>query len=167
MIFELLVILFVALVVYFCQRKDKRTLMRFVYAFLGVLLFEYFTQSLWVNKGLESWAYIYLDISWIITILWSVIIILAIAIVENYMKKASDIKKMLCSVGLITVFGVIEESLVIGFGFREYAPVVQQMLKNSPMIFGSIPLREPIYIFAFMFLVVAFVKYWESKGGKK
>ena len=162
MLFETTVILLAIVFVGLLQKANKKTLLRFGLAFCGILLFEYFTQSLWVNEGLEPWAYLYLDISWILTIGWSTIVVVSMAIIENYGKKLSKTKQMLSIIGLITVIGIIAEWVVVNLGIREYALRVQTMLAESPKILGNIPLREIIYIPAFMFLVVFFIKYWES-----
>ena len=70
MIFEIAVILITFLLIFFLKKFNKKIIRRFWLAFVGVLIFELLTHPLWINTGLESWAYLYKDISWIITLCW-------------------------------------------------------------------------------------------------
>jgi len=183
MIFEITVILIALLSIIFLQTKNKHTIRRFIVISIGVLLFEYFTQALWFNKNLESWAYLYLDVSWILTIGWATIILVSMTIIEYYQKKSSELKKFILTDLLVSVIAFFAEWIVLRLGIREYSAPVLKLIEESPVLFGILPLREALYIPAFIFLIIAFVKYWEprmpgldniiddakklTKGGKK
>lgn len=175
MILEILILVLTFLLLVFLQSKNKDSWKIFLITATGVLLFQYYTQAIWIVNGLESWAYIYLDVSWIMTLLWSNIIICSLFIVDKSKPKLSEIKKFFLSVGVIFIFVIIIERVFIELGIRSYSQAVLDLLEISTPLFGGfITLREIIYIFAFMSLVVGFIKYWQSnlelqsfsKGGK-
>lgn len=176
MIFEILIILITLVLLLSLQSKNKNSWKVFIITAIAVLLFEYYTQALWFNQNLEKWAYLYLDISWIMTLLWTNVILFSIFIVENLKSKTSEVKKFFMSIGIITIFVLAIEWLLIRTNIRGYPQVILDIYEKTPRLFGIIPLRELVYIFAFMCLVVAFTRYWQAnynlkfnkfKGGKK
>jgi len=176
MIFELLIIVLTVVLLFYFNSKSKDSWKVYIITAVGVLLFEYYTQALWFNQNLEWWAYLYLDVSWIMTLLWADVILFSIFIVETYRPKYSEVKKFFMSIGVITIFVLIIEWILIRMNIRGYPPVVSNLYESLPRLFGIIPLKELIYIFAFMSLVLAFVRYWQHiyklkfekfGGGKK
>lgn len=175
MIIELLVIALTVVLLLFLHSRSKDSLKIYLITAIGVLLFEYYTQALWFNQNLETWAYLYLDVSWIMTLLWTNVILFSIYVVDTLKPKYSEVKKFFSSIGLITVFVLIIEWILIRTDIRGYPPVILELYESLPRLFGIIPLKEVIYVVAFMSLVVAFTKYWQSnlglhfikKGGKK
>jgi FlaA1/EpsC-like NDP-sugar epimerase len=163
MIFEIIVILIALLFIIFLQIKDKHTIKKFVVIVIGVLLFEYFTQALWFNKNLESWSYLYLDVSWILTIGWATIVLVSMAIIEYYQKKSSELKKFILTGLVVSIIAFFAEWVVLALDIREYSAPVLKLIQESPLLFGILPLREAIYVPAFVFLIIAFVKYWEPR----
>ena len=89
-IFEISVILIVLSFILILRKIDKNILRKFGIIFIAVLLFEYFTQAMWLNVNLERWAYLYLDVSWVITIGWTGIIIVSMAIIDLYFPKRTN-----------------------------------------------------------------------------
>lgn len=166
-LFEILVILASIIVYYILQLKDKSLWKKFTITFVGVLLFEYFTQALWFNKNLESWAYLYLDVSWIITLGWTFIILASIAIIDSFCNKYSEKKRYVFSILLASAVGFIAEALVRNIGIREYAARTQEFLSGVQLL--SVPIEAFYYIPVFMALIIAFKKYWEINylGGRK
>lgn len=176
MIFELLVIVITIALLIFLQSKNKNSWKVFLITAIGVLLFEYFTQALWFNQNLENWAYLYLDVSWIMTLLWTNVILFSIFVVESLKPKAREVKKFFMSIGIITLFVLIIEWILIRTNIRGYPQVILDLYESLPRLFGIVPLKELIYVFAFMSLVVAFTRYWQEiydikfdkfNGGKK
>ena len=158
--FELSVIVATLLLIGLLYCHDKAVLKKFTATFIGVLLFEYFTQALWLNKNLARWAYLYLDVSWIITLGWTGIILGSQAIIESRYAKIKEWKRFLLTLGLVTVIGVLAEGLVRYLGIREYSSAVQQVLSGY-WIAGLVPLEALYYIPVFMALVLSFSKYWQ------
>ena len=176
MIFEILVLLVTLILLLYLQSKNKNSWKVFLITAIGVLLFEYFTQALWFNQNLENWAYLYLDISWVLTLLWTNVILFSIFTIENLNPRVSEIKKFFMSIGIITIFVVVIEWILIRTNIRGYPQVILDLYESLPRLFGIVPLKELIYVIAFMSLVVAFTRYWQEnynlkfndlKGGKR
>jgi hypothetical protein len=176
MIFELIVIVVSIALLLFLHSKNKNTWKVYLITAIGVLLFEYFTQALWFNQNLESWAYLYLDVSWIMTLMWTDVILFSIFVVESMKPKFTEIKKFFSIIGIITLFVLVIEWVLIRTNIRGYPQVILDLYESLPRLFGIVPLKELIYVFAFMALVVAFTRYWQSnfnlkfdkfKGGRK
>jgi len=158
---ELGIILMTALVLIILRKSNKKIIRRFWLALVAVFLFEYFTQPLWINAGLVKWAYLYLDVSWILTLAWVNLILISMAIIEYLVPKFSELKKFGLSIGLVTIFGLYWEWVLIRLDIRKYPEAIQKLLDTTFRIGGVIPLIELIYIPTFMALVFAFIKYWE------
>ena len=167
MIFEILVILVTVILLLYLQSKNKNSWKVFLIAAIGVLLFEYFTQALWFNQNLESWSYLYLDVSWIMTLLWTNVILFSIFIIESLKPKVSEVNKFFMNIGVITVFVLIIEWSLIRLNIRGYPQVIVELYESLPRLFGIVPLKELIYVFAFMSLVVAFTRYWQANYNLK
>ncbi len=176
MIFEILILLITLVLLLWLQSKNKNSWKVFIITAIGILLFEYYTQALWFNQNLEKWAYLYLDISWIMTLLWTNVILFSIFIVETLKSKSSEVKKFFMSIGIITIFVLAIEWILIRTNIRGYPQVILDLYEKTPRLFGIVPLRELVYIFAFMCLVLAFTRYWQANynlnfnkfsGGKK
>ena len=158
--FEILVIIASLGALFLLQQKDKNAWKKYLITAIGVLLFEYFTQALWLNKNLESWSYLYLDVNWVLTLGWTAIILVSSAFIDYTMEDLSDKKKYLMYVLAASIIGFFSESLVTALGKREYS-ASSQALMSGINIFGSVPLEALYYIPVFMSLVIAFKMYWE------
>ena len=159
--FELGIILVTILVLIVLGKSNKKILRRFWLALIAVFLFEYFTQPLWINAGLVKWAYLYLDVSWILTLAWVNLILISMAIIGYLVPKFSEMKRFLLSIGLVTIFGLYWEWVLIRLDIRKYPVAIKALLDTTYRIGGVVPLIELIYIPTFMALVFAFIKYWE------
>lgn len=160
-LFEMAVIFLTVAIIWFLSRKDSDILKKFIITFLGVLLFEYFTQALWINKNLASWSYLYLDVSWIITLGWTSIILVSIAMIDTIFSKYSEKARFIFYVISTGIIGVVAEFVVLELGIREYAPTVVSILSGAKLI-GVVPVEALYYIPVFMALVITFSKYWEN-----
>mgnify|MGYP001592468473 CR=1 FL=1 len=167
MIFEILILLITLALLLFLQSKNKNSWKVFLITAIGVLLFEYYTQALWFNQNLERWAYLYLDVSWIMTLLWTDVILFSIFVVERMKPKVSEVKKFFMSIGIITIFVLAIEWVLIRTGIRGYPKVILDLYESLPRLFGIVPLKELIYVIAFMSLVVAFTRYWQANYNLK
>jgi hypothetical protein len=160
MIFEIGVILISLVLLLFMYQLDKKIFKIYGLIFIGVLLFEYFTQALWLNKNLESWAYIYLDVSWVITLGWSTIIVTSKKLIETYFPSWKSHTKFIGSLISITIIGYFAEATVVGLGIREYSTAVLNVASGVNL--GLVPIETLYYIPVFVTLVMAFASYWQS-----
>jgi hypothetical protein len=99
--------------------------------------------------------------------MWTSVILFSIFVVETWKPKYSEIKKFFMSIGIITIFVLCIEWILIRVDIRGYPPVINQLYESLPRLFGIVPLKELIYVFAFMSLVVAFTRYWQSNYNLK
>jgi hypothetical protein len=158
-LFELSVIFLAAVFFLLIQKLDKDAKRKFLFTFLGILVFEYFTQALWRNTDLEAWAYLYLDVSWVIALGWTVIIVASRTIIDLYFPRETEGGRFLSYLLPITIIGMVAEGVVLSLGIRVYPAAVQELF--SGIYIGVIPIETAYYIPVFMMLVIAFSRYWE------
>lgn len=161
MIFELAVVVLVGVLLLILYKVDAKVLRRFGLTFIAVLLFEYFTQALWLNKNLEPWAYLYLDVSWVLTVGWAGMIVVCMKPIEMYLPRLNERFRYVVSVLLIGGVGFFAEWVVVGLGIRDYPQAVRETLSGIMLGYGKVPVEALYYIPVFMALMVSFVHYWE------
>ncbi|HII16297.1 TPA: hypothetical protein HA361_00110 [Candidatus Woesearchaeota archaeon] len=159
-VFELIIISFSAIFLLLLYKIDKLILKKYVITFIGVLIFEYFTQALWTNQHLEPWAYLYLDVSWVMTLAWTTLIAVSRAVVEAYLPQLQECGRFLLSLVIIAFIGILIEATVLHLGFRAYSSAVIESLSGLTM-FTIAPIELLYYIPVFSALVLAFSRYWE------
>ena len=164
-LFELGVLVISLTFLVILRKIDKHILRKFGITFIAVLLFEYFTQPLWLNVNLEKWAYLYLDVSWIITVGWTTIILVSMSIVDLYFSKESELERFLFYFFPICFIGVLSEATVLYLGIRKYPAEIVQTLSGHTIL-GIVPVEALYYIPVFMALVISFSRYWEISFGE-
>ena len=71
LITEILIVAFTILLWVYMKTKGYRNVTRkFLILFFSVLLFEFMSEPMWNNSGFQNWAYIWQDITWVITLGW-------------------------------------------------------------------------------------------------
>ncbi len=128
------------------------------------MLFELFTQALWQNNNLQKWAYLYLDVSWIITIGWSTIIVVSTTIIDLYFNAKSELQRFILYLVPITIIGVVAEAVVLSLKIRQYPQEIMNIFSGYTL-FGIVPVETLYYIPVFMALVISFSRYWEISFG--
>ena len=73
--FELFIVIGTLAAVYILSKYERRILWRYFTVVAGVLIFELFTAPMWDNFNLGRWAYLYQDVSWILTLGWATLIL--------------------------------------------------------------------------------------------
>lgn len=157
MIFEVAVLVLSAVFLLLLYKLDRRILGSYILIFIGVLLFEYFTQALWNNVNLEWWAYLYLDVSWIIALGWSTIILVSIKVVDMYYEHKLP---FLWKAVMASIIGIAAEMVVVGLGIRTYSHAVTRVASGT--YFGNIPIEALMYIPTFMILMITFHGFWND-----
>jgi len=141
--------------------KEFNLLKRFGLIAGGVLIFELFTRPLWNNHNMSDWAYLYIDVSWILTLGWSLILFLSLLIVERGFGIKKQLPQFLLTIVLSTIAGLIGEQIVLALGIRTFSPEVQEVLSGIALPFTQVPIETLYYMPVFMTLVVSFAKYFE------
>jgi len=165
-IFEILVILLSIIILSILQKYDKKSMKRYILIAIGVLIFELFTQPLWNNRGLDFWAYIYHDVSWILTLGWSSIIILSMFIVDKYVR-IKETKKFFLYLLISGIFSIFAEALVLYLGIRQYSPEIYAVMSKIYIPILNVPIETLYYIPVFIALIIGFARYFEMSFKKE
>ncbi|MBI1880259.1 MAG: hypothetical protein HYR94_18905, partial [Chloroflexi bacterium] len=121
-------------------------------------IFELFTAPMWHNYHLGQWAYIYQDVSWILTIGWSTLILSTIILVDHFLTRLREWQRFALYLVSLTILVFIFEAIVIALGIRSYAPEVEAVLLGPHLV--NVPIEGLYYIPVFTALVIGFYKYW-------
>ena len=156
--FQLFVFAAVAVSAVLLPKMLNRVWLRFLLMSVGVLLFELFTGPMWHNYRLGEWAYVYHDVSWILTIGWTALILGVVTICDRLLSSWYEWKRFPVYLGVLTVIGFLLEILVVNIGIRGYAPQTLAMLSGVQI--AGVPIEALYYIPVFMSLVICFYKYW-------
>jgi hypothetical protein len=113
---------------------------------------------MWVNQHLGRWAYLYHDLSWILTLGWTAMILGVVVLVDRWFSHWNEPKRFAAYLGILLVLVTFAEMLVVGIGIREYAPEVLATISGISML--GVPVEILYYVPVFTALVIAFYKYW-------
>lgn len=124
----------------------------------GVLIFEFFTAPMWRNEKLGWWGYVYHDVSWVLTVGWTALILGSITLVDAAVPFWGALPRFLLTLAVLLVLVLVAENVVVAIGIRDYAPEVKAVLSGVKI--GNVPIEALYYVPVFTALVVAFAKYW-------
>ena len=168
LISEIFVIAFTILLwAYMKSRGHKHVTRKFLILLIAVLLFEFMTEPMWNNSGFQSWAYIWQDITWIITLGWVGIFMFTFLIVDNAFRNASENKKFWIYLLVIEAIVVPIESILLISGIRDYAPILKSSLSGFMIPFNYVPIEAIYGIPLFTSLMICFYKYLNRILDKK
>lgn len=158
--FDLFVIVATALFLYFFSHINKKYLHHYFSVMMGVLIFEMFTSPMWNNPHFGKLAYVYQDVSWVLAIGWTTLILSVVLLVDTlFAQYRESIRFFLYMLGM-AVFGFVAEAVVVNFGLRTYSEEVLAVLWG-PRIW-NVPVEVFYYIPVFTALIIGFYKYWAS-----
>ena len=156
--FDLVVILGSLGVVSWLSRLKDKIWQRLGLVAIGVFLFEFFTSPMWENAHLGIFAYVYQDVSWILTLGWSAMILTVVVLVDEYFKRLKAGPRFGLYLLFLTFLVLITESVVVGLGIRSYAPEVVAAFTGDKFL--GVNVEVFYYVPVFMALVIGFYKYW-------
>lgn len=160
LLFELFIIIYTAgLWLYMKSKKYKNITRKFAVLTVGVLLFEFMTEPMFQNIGFNSWAYLYKDITWIITLGWISIFMTAIMLVDYFFGYLPEKKRFWLYLLLIEVLTVPIESGLIQSGIRKYSNLIAVNLSGLYIPLTIVPIEAIYAIPVFTSLILAFYKY--------
>jgi hypothetical protein len=148
----------VGLALAWLNRVRDRLPARFALMALGVLFFELFTAPMWNNAHLGRWAYLYRDVSWVLTLGWTVLFLVVVELVDRLLPRWRALPRFLLTLGLITAFTVPMESVLVASGIRSYAPEVKEAALGG--FVNGVPVAIVYYVPVFAALVIGFYRYW-------
>jgi hypothetical protein len=154
-----LVVIAASVVTYLILRRTTSKLwLRAIVMATGVFLFELFTSPMWHNEHLGAWAYLYCDVSWILTLGWTTLLLAVVSLVDHWRPQWSALKRFVTYLAILLPAVTIAEMSVVALGIRSNAP---EVLKSVSGIFiAGVPLEILYYIPVFTSLVLSFYKYW-------
>ena len=139
-------------------RWRDRVPLRFGVMALGVLIFQLFTAPMWNNDHLGPWAYLYRDVSWVLTLLWSTLFLVLLEGIDRLLPRWRAWKRFTLALLLITLVALPIELLLVRLGVRSYAPEVLEAV--GPWRLAGVPLEFLYYVPVFAALVLGFYRYW-------
>ena len=156
--FEVVTLVFALAVAVYAWRKLPRGLWRFTFLCIGIFFFEFFTSPMWNNWNMSCWAYVYQDISWVLTLGWASVFLVVMTLVDRYTAGLSELKRFFLYLPALAFVVFFLEIWVVNIGIRSYAPEVEQTLLGIK-IFG-VPLELFYYVPVFAALVISFYRSW-------
>lgn len=159
-VFELAIVLLSVAVVWRLLGSHRPLLRRYCLIFIGVFLFEFSTQLLWQNKGLDWFTYLGPTLNWIITLGWTNIIFFSMLIIDRFNVSAGLPNFIWCLV-LTVLVSLFAEQLVLSMGIRGYGPEITSFLIGNTVPLLTVPVEALYYMPVFIALILGFVGYWE------
>ena len=160
LVYEISIILISILLAWAMKKKGyQRILIRFVITFAGVLLFEIISEPMWINTGFSTWAYIYKDVTWILTLGWTNIIIMSTFFIDNWFASLSERKKFFLYLLLIVALVVPVEAIMMANGLRGYADFLLRTMSGLVIPILRLPVEAIYAVPIFSSLVLSFYKY--------
>src|SRR6056297_1644715 len=156
--FDVFVLIAAACTFLFLNRFTQRLWLRVIVMMTGVFLFELFTSPLWRNEHLGRFAYVYCDVSWILTLGWTTLILGVVVSVDRWFSHYREPKRFAIYIGILLVVITVAEMLVVALGIRYYSPEVLQAV--SGVSIRGVPIEILYYVPVFTALVITFYKYW-------
>lgn len=156
--FEVAVLVASALGLVVLSRMQTKLWARFGVMAVGVLVFELFTAPMWNNHRMGGWAYLYQDVSWILTIGWSALFLGVVTVVDRLLPAWREWRRFVLYLVILTLIVLPLEIWVVALGIRSYA---QEVIDNLIGGFvAGVPVEFFYYVPVFAGLVIGFYKYW-------
>ena len=149
-------LVFAAVSLLVLARSDRHVVRKFLVVALGIFIFEFFTSPMWNNHKLGAWAYVYQDVSWVLTVGWAGLILCVIACVDRACSGRREWARFLLYLAALTGIVPILEWMLVRLGIRSYSP---EVLASGGRLCGGVPLGAFYYVAVFMALVISFYRY--------
>ena len=156
--FEVFILIGTVAVLWLLSRLRDKIWQRYLIMAVGVLIFELFTAPMWNNYKLGPWAYIYEDVSWILTLGWTSLALSVVILVDKFLAQWRTWQRFALYLVILTIMVLLFEGLVVGLGIRSYAPEVEAAFTGIKFL--GVNIEVFYYVPVFMALVISFYKYW-------
>ncbi len=124
----------------------------------GVLIFEIFTGPMWLNERLGRFAYVYTDVSWVLTLGWTAMILGVVLLVDRWKPDWSAAKRFPVYLLVLLPVVFLAEIAVVNLGIRSYSAEVLGAVRGLRL--AGVPVEFFYYVPVFSALVITFYKYW-------
>jgi hypothetical protein len=142
----------------FLKRFAPRLWLRAMVMAAGIFLFELFTSPMWHNEHLGRWAYVYCDVSWVLTLGWTTLLCAVVISIDRWLSHWSQPRRFAAYLGILLVLTTAAEIAVVALGIRRYSQEVLDAVSGISLL--GVPLEILYYVPVFNSLVIAFYKYW-------
>ena len=123
---------------------------------------------MWLNTGFDSWAYIYRDITWVLTLGWVNTFMAAILAVDYFYRDKSEKKKFFLYLLFISALVIPAEAFMISLGVRGYAEFLLETMRSGVVIpILYLPIESIFAVPIFSSLILSFYKYINYLFDKK
>jgi hypothetical protein len=160
----LIVIITLGILLYMKKSGHKEVMKKFGIMLLAVFLFQIMSEPMWINSNLHSWAYLYGNVSWVLTFGWASIFFLTFLIVDNGFKKMPEKNKFWLYLLVATIITVPAESLILKLGIRSYADILSQTFSGIMIPLTLVPIEVLIATPMISALIIPFYKYVIQKS---
>jgi hypothetical protein len=160
-IFEVAIVVAAFLAYRFLSARFERVGRHMALIAIGVFALEFFTAPMWDNRNLGFWAYIYRDVSWILTLAWTTMIALTVYVVDTVIGVRTAWRRFALSIVLLTPATLLFESVTVALGIRAYAPETLAAAGSLRIPILEIPAAGLFYVPVFMALVLSFYRHWQ------
>ncbi len=157
-LFELFIFSGVGVSFLVLSKIKDRLWFRFLVMAIAVFTFELFTMPMWHNYHMGFWAYLYSDISWILTIGWTALFLSVVTLTDQLLPGWKEPKRFMVYLVILALAVPMLEAVVVNIGIRSYSPEVLQSL--SRIFVWNVPIEVLYYSLVFSTLIIAFYKYW-------
>lgn len=159
-LFEIVVIVAGIVTWRFLSTRVERAWRHLALIATGMFLIEFFTGPMWVTERLGFWGYVYSDVSWILTVGWTVLISLSIYVVEQVLHVTGALRRYALFLVLITPAAILYDGIGRMIGVRSYAPETIAAAGPQTIPVLEVPAAALYYVPVVMTLVWAFYKHW-------
>ncbi|MBF0501172.1 MAG: hypothetical protein HQM09_13625 [Candidatus Riflebacteria bacterium] len=159
-VLEIITVCVSVMLVKYLKRIRPDIIGRFAVMMAAVGSFEVFTMSMWNNFKLGFWAYVYRDVSWILMLAWTSLIMSVIFLVDRWKKEWRPEWRFPLILAILTLAVLPLDSLLIKVGVRSYTPEVEAVIWGR-MPGLEVPWNILYYVPVFCGLILGFYRYWE------
>lgn len=159
-LFEAVIIVAAVLTYRFLNARFQRVGRHLVLIAIGVFALEFFTAPMWENRNLGFWAYIYRDVSWVLTLAWTTMIALTVWLVDTVIGVRAPLRRFVLYLVILTPLTLVLDAVTVALGIREYAPETLAAAGPWRIPVLDVPAAGLYYVPVFMALILSFYKHW-------
>jgi uncharacterized protein with PQ loop repeat len=122
---------------------------------------------MWQNLGFQKWAYVWGDITWVITLGWVGLFMFTFLFVDYAFRKITEKKRFWIYLLFLEALVVPIESWLVISGIRKYAPILANTFSGYNIPFTPVPIEAIYAVPLFTSLIICFYKYLNYIFNKK
>lgn len=159
-LFEVAIVVATIVAYRFLSARFQRVGRHFALIAIGVFALEFFTAPMWDNRNLGFWAYVYRDVTWILTLAWTTMIMLTTYVVDTVIGVRAPVRRFALYLVILTPLTLILESVTVALGIRVYAPETLAAAGPLRIPILEVPAAGLYYIPVFMAMILSFYRHW-------